>query len=296
MICCQVESLLAGYRERSLSKDQQQRVRHHLATCDSCAQALREMEQLDAELSLEALHHRPRLSPEASVRIQERVYQQMRRGLVFQRARHLGERLSERLATAAMIMVVVAMALMIGRGAPDTYLDDGTAEVIVVPSEVEYRPPVALTATPLLEEVTAVVPATPQPSIPFAPHHTPEQLAEMVLQAALHNDGRQLQTLFSGVSGTDPQGTARVWQRLSKCRGLDLSELRYEIWPQAAQVIRVDIHYDTQLSEDRYDPSLQAALPAAAELKMRLIDGNWHIFFAPYPSIIHKCHRLGISS
>ncbi len=74
-----------AYLKRGLDDDRQQTIRNHLATCDACARSLRETKTLETQLYAQAARHRPMLSPQASARVQERVYRRMRRAIIMQR-------------------------------------------------------------------------------------------------------------------------------------------------------------------------------------------------------------------
>jgi multiple sugar transport system substrate-binding protein len=105
LACAQVEARLTAYLKGGLSLARRQAMRTHLATCKTCARAAREAEALEAELIAEASRYHPTLSPQASARIQERVYRRMRRGLIMQRLTQ---------ATQRVVAIVAMLALAVG--------------------------------------------------------------------------------------------------------------------------------------------------------------------------------------
>ena len=110
--CQQVESALIAYLKDGLSPAHHQVVGKHLTACDACTRSVEQAQILESELRLQAARHNPTLSPEASVRIHERVYKRMRRGLILQRTVKLAGVAAAVVAIA--VLVVVAMALWQG--------------------------------------------------------------------------------------------------------------------------------------------------------------------------------------
>jgi anti-sigma factor RsiW len=78
--CQQVEVWLIAYLKEGLSPARRQLVEDHLAACDACTRSVQQAQTLEAELRLQAARHNPTLSPEASARINERVYRRIRPG------------------------------------------------------------------------------------------------------------------------------------------------------------------------------------------------------------------------
>src|SRR5690606_37295994 len=110
--CRQIESQVTAYLKDGLTSAEQRAFRQHLLGCDACSRLVQEARDLDAELFESArLENRPHLSPEASAHIQERLYPRMRRALIFQRTRHMTERVVALVAVAVFVM----SALTIGR-------------------------------------------------------------------------------------------------------------------------------------------------------------------------------------
>jgi hypothetical protein len=148
--CQQVEAALMAYLKEGLSPTRRQAIEDHLAACEACTRSLQQAQVLESELRLQAAHHNPTLSLEASTRIRERVYRRMRRGLIMQRAVKLA---GVAVAVVAIALLAVgAMALWQGRPSEVGIEQDVTPE----PGE---GTPILVTAT-----VTSVPPTiAPQP-------------------------------------------------------------------------------------------------------------------------------------
>jgi multiple sugar transport system substrate-binding protein len=111
--CQGVEAQLMAYLKGGLSPAHREAVHGHLATCDACARSVREAQALEAKLVKQAHSHCPRLSPQASARIHERVYKRMRRGLIMQRITNV---IGKAVGIAAILTLAVG-ALALWRGA-----------------------------------------------------------------------------------------------------------------------------------------------------------------------------------
>jgi hypothetical protein len=301
--CRQVQARLLAYRERALPAHERQAVQRHCDDCDHCAGLLRDLVELDAGLTLAAARQRPQLSRESSIRIQANVYQKMRRSLLFRRAFQWGERL----LTLVMFILVVAMAMLTGQGVSQNRVAvDGPVAIPLAVATFSGDPLPSRPAAASMP-VTAVLPP-PTATIPYNPDRSAGELAAVIMAAALAGDQRQLQAFFSGIRGTDPSGTTRVWLRLRKCDSVSATDLTYQVWPQqTAGVVRVDVLYQDSGSLSAAPPNSAASTgnpPDAlqpvetvpgpfpvAEIKMRHVDNNWQVFFAPYPALVQKCGR-----
>ncbi len=107
--CQQVEAWMMAYLKEGLSPQDRQVVEEHLAACAACTHSLWEARSLDAELRVQAARHQPSLAPEASARIQERVYKRMRRGLIVQRTVKFAGSVT---ALAAAVVLVVGAVIL----------------------------------------------------------------------------------------------------------------------------------------------------------------------------------------
>jgi ABC-type glycerol-3-phosphate transport system substrate-binding protein len=145
--CPQVKALWLAYFDGELSETQQEAVHDHLATCAPCAEHARQAQALEKQLFVEARRQRPRLSPQTSAHIRERVYQRVRRGLMIRRALQFAGRAAS---------LVAALALLIGLFAffqepsPTTKKEEnGHAPR---PARVTAQPPVSPLSVPTGEE------------------------------------------------------------------------------------------------------------------------------------------------
>jgi hypothetical protein len=111
--CQKVEAWLIAYLKDGLSPQHRQMVEEHLAACEACARSVQQAQILESQLRLQAAHHTPTLSADASARIHERVYRRMRRGLIMQRTvRLVGVAVA---VVAIVVLAAGAMALWQGR-------------------------------------------------------------------------------------------------------------------------------------------------------------------------------------
>ena len=102
--CRQVDAWLMAYLKGGLPSRRRQTVDEHLAGCDACRRALHDARALEDQLRLQAAHDYPTLSPQASTRIQTRVYRRMRRSMVTQRVSRMAWGVA-----AVLILVLVAV-------------------------------------------------------------------------------------------------------------------------------------------------------------------------------------------
>jgi multiple sugar transport system substrate-binding protein len=87
--CRQVDALLGAYLEGGLSPEQEAVVQAHLNDCLTCRQAAIQDAELVNRLRMETAWQQQSLSPAAAARVQERVYQRMRRRIVARRVSRL---------------------------------------------------------------------------------------------------------------------------------------------------------------------------------------------------------------
>jgi ABC-type glycerol-3-phosphate transport system substrate-binding protein len=128
--CQQVEAQLMAYLKGGLAPARRRALREHLVTCDACAQGVREIEDLEAELYATASRHQPRLAPRSAARIQDKVYRRMRRGLIVQRTTQFTARL---VGVMAVLVLVVGLFALWGQGMLGT---EETADQALNPDEV----------------------------------------------------------------------------------------------------------------------------------------------------------------
>ena len=103
VLCQFVRQRLPDFLHYDLTAVEQRQIKAHLAQCDGCAQRVQEARLLHADLQAEADRYQPRLSPDASLRIQNKVYRRMRRSLVW---RHTGQVLRFSTAVAALVLLL----------------------------------------------------------------------------------------------------------------------------------------------------------------------------------------------
>lgn len=109
MACQAVHRALGAYLGGAMPPLERAAVEAHLAQCGACAEAVRAHKRLGAELRAELTAWRPQLSPEASARLQTRVYEGLRSQLkwagMFQFAGHLAQGL------VSVLVILVAVGL-----------------------------------------------------------------------------------------------------------------------------------------------------------------------------------------
>jgi LCP family protein required for cell wall assembly len=142
--CQQVEAWLVAYLKEGLSRADSRAVEGHLATCDACTRSLRDARTLEAELRLQAARHQPVLAPEASARIQERVYKRMGRGLIVQRVARFAGGVAA--LVAVVVLVVGALALWHWMRPAGEDMSNGEETIpVAIGTETAYVPPSLLT-------------------------------------------------------------------------------------------------------------------------------------------------------
>ena len=70
-------TMLSGYVNRTLSKDEHHQVEQHLQTCSACRQELQEVTAMKTALKT-AIHQRPGPSPAAFTKVMSRIHQETR--------------------------------------------------------------------------------------------------------------------------------------------------------------------------------------------------------------------------
>jgi multiple sugar transport system substrate-binding protein len=108
--CEQVSDLLTAYLHVGLPPRQQSAVEHHLQGCATCRSELDAARRLEADLRLEAASHQPKISRQASTRIQRNLYQRIRKGLMMRRAYQFATTLA--IAAVALLLFVKGDAML----------------------------------------------------------------------------------------------------------------------------------------------------------------------------------------
>lgn len=287
-LCQFVQQRLPDYLHHDLTAVEHRQIQAHLAQCDSCAQRVQEARLLDADLQAEADYYQPRLSHDASLRIQNKVYRRMQRSLVWQRT---GQAL--RLATAfAALILLLGGSFLFGRfWFPFLTAESNTAgETTTLPGLPPPGPTAVPTAapaipTPALEETVIEPPPVDLVEtsadgrinawdhwVTAAPGQSPEQLATTIVSAAWSGDEAYLSDLFVGM-GAARQPTARMWLSVAnRCRQtLSSDDFVYTRHPiPLLTVTSVSLWYNGHL---------------VGEIKMRQIQGEWFATFARTPAI-----------
>lgn len=282
VVCRLVKQWLPGYLRHELTAVQRRQVQAHLAECDSCAQLVQEARLLDAELQTEANYYQPRLSNEASLRIQNQVYRQMQRSLAWQRTGQVA-RLG---MTFAALVVLLLGSFTFGRFWL-SFLANPPGETLtgesIITEEVPQPAPTAVPTAPPLIPTPAPVERIESPSNsdrtnawdhwePVFVGQSPEQLAETIMHTALTEDEALLTDLFVGM-GAAGSPAARLWLRLGeRCihrpAASDFDFIRLQI--PLPNITTVSIWYADHM---------------VGELKMRRIAGEWFATFTRVPAI-----------
>lgn len=285
-----MQQRLPDYLHHDLTAVEHQQIHAHLAQCDSCALHVREARLLDADLQAEADRYQPRLSHEASLRIQHKVYRRMQRSLVWQRT---GQAL--RLATAvAALVLLLGGSFLFGRfWFPFLTAETNTAgETTALPGLPPTGPTAVPTSAPAIptppsQEAEAAPSVTMEETsrdgrvnawdhwVAAAPGQSPEQLAATIVSTALNNNEAYLNDLFVGM-GASQQPTARMWLSVAnRCQNeLSSDDFVFARHPIPLLTISaVSIWYDGHL---------------VGEIKMRQIQGEWFATFTRTP-IVYPC-------
>ena len=182
LTCQQVKAQLLAYLDGKLSPARQQAIRAHLAVCDACARSAREIEDMEARLFTAAARHRPRLSPQASARIQERVYRRMRVALVVRRA-------TQWAGSAVGLIVVLALALrLLALWQWEPVVTEGPGGI----QDLISHTPAPITPTPVerpqSDIATPTITSTPVERLPRTPTPVPPTPVEMVDKTELDQE------------------------------------------------------------------------------------------------------------
>ena len=279
-----MQQRLPDFLHHDLTAVEHQQIRAHLAQCDNCAQRVQEARLLDADLQAEADRYQPRLSRDASLRIQHKVYRRMQRSLVWQRT---GQAL--RLATAvAALILLLGGSFLFGRfWFPFLTAETNTAgETTALPGLPPPGPTAVPTTAPAIPSPASQEPVIEPPAVveessrdgrvnawdhwvAAAPGQAPEQLAATIVSAALSSDEGYLNALFMGM-GAAQQPTARMWLSVAnRCQNsLSSEDFVYARHPiPLLTITSVSIWYDGRL---------------VGEIKMRQIQGEC---VAPYDRV-----------
>ncbi len=278
-LCHFVQQRLPDFMHQGLTAVEHQQIQAHLAQCDRCARRVQEARLLDGDLQAEADRYQPRLSRDASLRIQNQVYRRMQRSLVWQRTGQV-----VRLSTAVVTLVLLlAGSFLFGRfwlpglGAP---VGDelATGESVTLPEAPLPQPTAVPTTRPTMAEPEPVA-TEPNGRVnawqnwnSVTPGQSPEALAATIMDTALGRDEAFLNELFVGL-GAARQPTAQLWLRVgSRCQQTLTSDdflfTRRAI--PLLTVTSVSIWYDQHL---------------VGEIKMRQVNGEWFATFTRTPSV-----------
>lgn len=283
-MCHFVQQRLPDFLHRELTAVEHQQIQAHLAHCNSCARRVQEARLLDNDLQTEADRYQPRLSRDASLRIQKQVYKRMQRSLVWQRTGQV-----VRLSTAvAALILVVAGSFLFGRfWLPN--LGTTVGEELTTSETLATSESITLPQAPL---PTAVVPtsrpaiAQPEPVetsgngrvsawqswTSASPGQSPEELAATIMDAALVRDEPFLNELFVGL-GAAGQPNAQLWLRMGSRCGQPLATSDFLFTRRAIPLLSVtsiSIWHNQHL---------------VGEIKMRQVDGEWFATFTRTPSV-----------
>lgn len=258
--CRHCRSLFAAYQENQLSSAQKADVQNHLASCEKCRQLWSDLQTLHKELLRSLPLARPHLTPGASGRIQQAVYQRIQRALFWQKAWHL----TEQLGTLILLCLVAYSIWLVAGQLPQS----------ITPPEL-FPQPTFQDQLPATSSPTELAQANQLPTtnrqLPEGLNLSPSQLAQTVVDAALQGDQAALLRAYNHLNPTHQEAALRMWAYIQPCgNSWHADQFRYEIMPQKPNtVIRVDI-----VQEGHY----------LGELKMRWLEGDWRIFFTRYPT------------
>lgn len=278
--CDWVQTHLMAYLKNGLPAAERSALAEHLTTCDTCAQTVQEAKTLEADLLASAGNHWPKLSQEASLRIQKQVYRRMRRALVVRRT----------VALFQMAGAVVTSILLLG-GA--LLFGNQWVAFLSNPSAIGGEQPTTVTqpqTTHVTATATAVSPTisnAPPPQLPAeltstTPGATPEEVVYAFMEATLTQKSEDMAELL-GLMRSNKEPTLRMWRNFSqRCGGLFTADsLQYKAIPlQPIITARVEMYQNGRFIGD---------------IKVRFIHNNWFIFFAPIPSISNCQFAIGHS-
>lgn len=283
-MCHYIQQHLPDYLHVGLTAVEHRQIQAHLAQCNNCAQRVQEARLLDADLQAEANRYQPRLSRDASLRIQRQVYRRMQRSLVWQRTGQI-----VRLGTAvAALVLLLAGSFLFGR----LWLP------LLANSSSETGEATSLPAAPLPQPtaIPTTLPPTAEPEKPavdmigngrsnawdswrsVTPGQMPEQLAATIMDAALARDEAYLTDLFVAL-GAAQQPTAQLWLRISNRCPQSLSAADFVFTRRAIPlptITAVSIWYNHH---------------EIGEIKMRQVAGDWFATFTHTPAVSPCLHQ-----
>ncbi|MCA9938967.1 MAG: zf-HC2 domain-containing protein [Anaerolineales bacterium] len=263
--CRHVRAHLTAYQYNALSPRQKAVIARHLDQCDDCRQRLSDGQNLEQELRWEAIRGRAVLTPAASARIQEAVYRRMRRALFLQRT----WRLAGQFASLSITLLLMITVFFFARQVPGYTGGDVTAESPASGLEVEQAPTVVPVPDAVIMPASTRAPIIPTPPIRHGLELPPDDLAAVVVQAALDGNNALLTRIYGNASHRE--AIVRVWDNITRCGSeLAANDLAYEVYPRSRPgLVRVDLLKDGR---------------NVGELKMRFQEGEWRIFFTRYPN------------
>ena len=298
--CQQLNKQITAYLRRGLPLAQQEAMAQHLLSCPACSQKIQEAKNLESELVSEAALNQPKLSQDASLRIQEEVYNRMRRTLLIQRTLnvlHLSGVIVMALAVFGGILFFsnqwlqfLANPSIDTVGAPSVESvanppinsQDNDLETTTVSGEATtLELPLERDGPDQMPSVAGTLPAPAPSLISITPSMLPQAIAATIMKAASEGDIVTLDSLFVGMRASRGP-TLRLWKLFTtRCQNVELfSTIRYESFPRDATLIaRVDMYQGNNF---------------IGELKMRRIDGEWFTVFASYPTL-KGCHSNSIN-
>lgn len=292
IFCDQVEVQLVAFLKGGLSPAERRIITRHLSTCDRCALALRDLNTLEAELKVEANRYRPRLSPEASQRIQEQVYRRMRLSLVWQR---MFQVVKTGFAFATFVVVVGVFAVFgyqwlqfmanpeptpgaVIEVAPISAVVETAAPAIAPTSAPAERPsPTDLNESdPELSPPDFHVPIYWQQLASPMPGKAPHQITRSVVEAALAGETAVLSSHFVAMGESRQEPNLRMWGLFSRrCdEAVTVRDFSYRQLPTGESPMTAVYIYHN----DRY----------TGEIKFRFINENWYPVYAN-PPFLNVC-------
>ena len=236
---------------------------------------------LTNDLQVEADRYQPRLSSDASLRIQQQVYRRMQRSMVWQRA---GEIVRMGTAVAALVLLLMG-SFVFGRFWIDSLSnlpEEATPGDTIIEQELPVPGPTAVpTLPPAIPNEQSVELSDPSPRngrvntwdswVSVAPGQHPEQLAATIMTTALAQEKTHLNNLFIAM-GAAQSPTAGMWLRLgNRCQqGLLASDFEFTRRPIVlSNIASVSILYNNY---------------HVGEIKMRQVQGQWFATFSRVPT------------
>jgi multiple sugar transport system substrate-binding protein len=289
MTCPEVEDQLLDYLKGGLSASRRQAIQQHLASCGTCAASVHQAEVLEAELYAEAARHRPTLARDAYERIQERIYRDIRRGLIVQRTTRFAGKVVGMAALLALLIAILSVWLW-------------------VPQE-DYG-----TAGPEVTHVISTPDGGPAPTVDTAPPATGHE--RVVLRFAVYDwDQGRYWDLIEAFEGDNPDIQVKVvsidqilgfgegyprnwpvnaWSRLASAADvIQLQSWDPDVVPGLVQNLMPFIEADATLNVDDFHPGTLAqcqdgdgiwCLPGATGMNLIFFDKDaFDQAGVPYP-------------